>query len=97
MTVFCIIGLCGDISKACLNPAVGTAVPFFHAMYASTDDPSNLDYVICYMFGPVTGGIIATQIMTRIAFHYPNEGPSEKKELQNNKIYSEIMLMDNTA
>lgn len=72
ITLYCLIGLCGDVSKACFNPAVGISVPFFHAMYASRDDPSHLDYVFSYIFGPIVGGLIATQIMERIAFKYPN-------------------------
>lgn len=94
ITIYCIIGLCGDVSKACLNPAVGTAVPFFHAIYASNTDSTNLDYVISYIFGPITGGVIASQIMLKLAFKYPNAGPEITRDQPSNKIYSEMMLLE---
>ena len=73
ITLFCLIGHCGDISKACFNPAVGLSVPFFHYFYASPDDPSHLDYVLAYTIGPILGGVIAAYLMTHVFFMYPSD------------------------
>ena len=77
LTIYCLIGLAGDVSKACFNPAVGIATNVYHLLADTEGYAHHVDYLFAYTFGPLTGAVIAVYIMDNIGFKYPNE-PNQK-------------------